>query len=405
MLGLAMLTLVFYSCSHDGEELSPNLVSPPTPVTPSPQYFKTVSSGNMHTLGIKTDGTLWAWGRNDFGQLGIGVKDASGSPDHEPEQIGSDSDWKMVSTGVYHSLAIKNDGSLWAWGMDTYGELGVGVNTENYAPVQVGTDTDWETVDCGVHHTVAIKTDHSLWGWGTSMHLGQGLNFSIGNYITDHPILLSMTSDWEKLSAGNDYTLALKTDQSLWGWGNNAHSVLGHIGTSTNDYDYFIGPLSDGSWKEIAAGFSASYAIKADGSLWSNGKGDFGQLGLGTTADVSTFTRIGMANDWKSVHTADLAGFYVLALKNNQSLWSWGQNPIGTLGLGNALANPLVPTQVGAALDWTHITAGGVTAYGLKPNQIIWGWGNWGTLIALDNTFLQNDAQYFTQPRQLSWVD
>ena len=121
-----------------------------------------VSAGNAHSLGVKSDGTLWAWGRNEDGELGDGTI----TNRHSPVQIGSDTTWAMVSAGSVHSLAVKSDGTLWAWGYNKYGQLGAGTATDRYSPVQIGSDTTWAMVSASQLHSLAVKSDGTLWAWG-----------------------------------------------------------------------------------------------------------------------------------------------------------------------------------------------------------------------------------------------
>lgn len=121
-----------------------------------------VSAGYSHTVIVKCDGTLWAWGYNGYGQLGDGTVVSKNSP----VQIGTDSDWRIVSAGYSHTVALKEDGSLWAWGRNDHGQLGDGTTVNKSSPLQVGTDSDWKSIASGYFHTVALKDDGSLWAWG-----------------------------------------------------------------------------------------------------------------------------------------------------------------------------------------------------------------------------------------------
>ncbi len=124
--------------------------------------FQSIAAGNWHTVAIQADGSLWAWGRNDVGQLGIGPTADQSSP----VQVGTGQNWRAVAAGDQHTVAVKTDGTLWAWGYNGWGQLGIGSYTTTNQPVQVGTDQDWRSVAAGGDHTVALKTDGSLWTWG-----------------------------------------------------------------------------------------------------------------------------------------------------------------------------------------------------------------------------------------------
>ncbi len=171
-----------------------------------------VACGKYHSLALKANGTLWAWGYNNAGQLG----DGSTTNQISPVQIGSDTDWKQFDGGENFTLAIKTDGTLWAWGDNSYGQFGNGTTTASLTPVQIGADNDWKVVECGAFHTIALKTDGSLWAWGYNS-VGQVGNATTTTQTT--PVQIGTDKTWKKISAGGNTSLALKQDDLLWNWG------------------------------------------------------------------------------------------------------------------------------------------------------------------------------------------
>ena len=125
--------------------------------------WATVAAGVYHTVAVKSDGTLWAWGGNYDGQVGDGTANNIRTT---PVQIGVDNKWVKVAAGMYYSAAVKSDGTLWAWGKNNYGQMGNGTVVSSSSPVQIGSDTKWVTVVAGGYHTVAVKSDGTLWTWG-----------------------------------------------------------------------------------------------------------------------------------------------------------------------------------------------------------------------------------------------
>ncbi len=146
----------------------------PTQVDPG-STWKAVSAGSDYTLAIKADGTLWAWGENNDGQLGLGTADTNAHP--TPTQVAPGTTWKAVSAGQYDTLAIRSDGTLWAWGSNGDGELGLGSTTQTDAPAQVGGLNTWTAVSSGYGYTLALRSDGSLWGCGDNSRgeLGLGI--------------------------------------------------------------------------------------------------------------------------------------------------------------------------------------------------------------------------------------
>jgi alpha-tubulin suppressor-like RCC1 family protein len=252
---------------------------------------------------VRTNGTLWTWGSNANGELGLNNTTNYSSP----VQVGALFTWASVTKGSYHMLAVKTDGTLWAWGKQPYfGQLGLG-NTTNYSsPKQVGADVNWAKVSAGYSSSLAIKTDGTLWAWGSNANGQLGL----GNTTAySSPKQVGSSIDWFSVSAGNRFTLAIKTDGTLWAWGGNAKGQLG-LGDTTNRSS----PVKVGTakWNKVIAGSFSTIATSSGGSLWAWGNNNFGQLGLGNTTDYSAPKQIGALTTWQDVSNAQ---YFTLAVK------------------------------------------------------------------------------------------
>lgn len=344
----------------------------------SAQCWKITSAGVNHTLAIKTNGTLWTWGFNGSGQLG----DGSGNNKAEPIQIGTDTDWITISAGGNHSLAIKADGSLWAWGDNLFGQVGDGTfGNQRNIPVKIGTSTNWKSIVAGRTFSLAIKTDGTLWAWGDNSdgQLGhQSVSFS--------PLQVGTSTNWKSVSAGGFHTLALKTDGTLWAWGSNTN---GQLGDGTTNEQSIPKQIGIDIWNTISAGHNFSLALKTDGTLWAWGANNDGQLGNATYTDQYTPAKIGTAL-WQAIETGYNSS---LAIHNDGTLWAWGWK-IGSVGPSDNSAN--IPTQIGIA-QWTSIALGEFHALGSQTDESTWSWGNndWGEL----GTGLLNET---TEPARLS---
>lgn len=171
-------------------------------------------------MALKTDGTMWSWGRNPYGQLGLGEW---GSKD-VPTQVGVASDWESVTAGGNHALAIKTDGTLWAWGYNLAGQLGLGDATTRNSPAKIGAETSWALVSAGENHTLAKKDDGTVWAWGDNVYGCLGLGDDTDR---NSPTQVGSGSSWAELSAGGSHTLGVKADGTLWVWGSNISGRLG----------------------------------------------------------------------------------------------------------------------------------------------------------------------------------
>ncbi len=318
---------------------SPTLM--PTPVlTPAMRDWAVVSCGPMHTVALQKDGTLWAWGANYHGQLGLGSTNVNNRR-KTPTQVGSASDWAAVSCGDDYTVALKKDGTLWAWARNDSGELGLGNTIWRFAPTEVRGTRSWAAVSCGNSHTLALKTDGTLWAWGSNADGELGLGDTSSR---DTPTEVGSASDWAAVSGGNSHTLALKTDGTLWAWGANEHGELGLGGTNNSrKTPAEVGSASD--WAAVSCGDDYTMALKTDGSLWAWGYNSQGQLGFGDTKDTHAPAKVGGRGDWAAVSCGTS---HTVALKTDGSLWAWGYNGFGQLGLGDT-NNRLVPTEVGGS--------------------------------------------------------
>lgn len=320
--------------------------SSPTTVGSNDQW-RVVAAGFIHTLAVKYDGTLWAWGGNGTGQLGRGVGNFDDSL--VPVQIGTATTWAKVCAAGSTSLGIQTDGSLWAWGDNSSGALGLGNTTNLQVPTRVGTGNDWASVSTSSGHTVAVKTDGTLWSWGSNNagQLGDG-----GTTDRSSPAQVGTDTNWALASAGqSNFTLAVKTTGTLWAWGNNSFGQLG-TGTGNVSVPTQVGSATD--WASASAGLSHSIAVKTTGQLWVWGDNAFGQLGRGNTNSATSPVRIGSATDWAKVSAGD---YHSAAIKTSGQLWAWGNNGAGQVGDGTT-DDRLSPVRVGAATDWQSVSAG-----------------------------------------------
>jgi hypothetical protein len=172
----------------------------------------TIAIGSSHTIIIKRDGTLWAWGHNYYGQLG----DGTNTNRYATIKIGNDSDWKYIVVGHYHTVALKADGTLWIWGDNQYGQLGDGTNNSRNIPTKIGNNSDWVRVAIGYGHTTALKNNGTLWTWGSNYNgqLGDSTNIS-----RNRPTKIGNDSDWVSVASRGYHTVALKKDGTLFGLG------------------------------------------------------------------------------------------------------------------------------------------------------------------------------------------
>ena len=332
----------------------------------SAQCWQAVSAGGAHTLGIRTGGTLWTWGKNNSGQLGNGPTPATYAT--APIQIGTSSNWQTISAGNAHSVALKTDGTLWTWGRNQESQLGNGTTSNLNVPTQIGSDTNWQTIAAGDEYVVAIKQDGTLWAWGQN-DAGQLGDNTIVNKTT--PTQIGNDTNWAKISAGTKHTLALKTNGTLWAWGANNTGQLGDNTNVNKIIPIQIG--SDTNWQNVMASILHSVAIKTDGSLWTWGDNTNGQLGDGTTVGKIFPINISSVGNCNSIAKGHQ---HTIAKKSDGSLWAWGGNASGQLGDAGSPSQKNSPVAVsGLATDWLMVNSKVSHTVALKTDGSLYSWG------------------------------
>jgi alpha-tubulin suppressor-like RCC1 family protein len=317
--------------------------------------WKQVDGSSYHIAAIKTDGTLWACGYNVLGTLGDNTITNRSSP---VQTICGGTNWKQVACGSYHTVAIKTDGTLWIWGYNFYGQLGDSTTTNRSSPVQtIAGGTNWKQVACGSSYTAAIKTDSTLWTWGYN-NKGQLGDSTIISKSSPVQTICGGTN-WKQVASGSYYTAAIKTDGTLWNWGYNSYGGLGD--STATDRSSPVQTICGGTnWKQVACGDGHTVAIKTDGTLWACGYNKHGQLGDSTITHRSSPVQIitGGTN-WKQV----VCGYHhTVAIKTDGTLWNWGRNNYGQLG-DNTTTNRSSPIQtIAGGTNWKQVSGRLTTA-------------------------------------------
>jgi alpha-tubulin suppressor-like RCC1 family protein len=345
-----------------------------TPFEPDELY--TLSAGTTHTAAIKTDGTLWVWGNGNVGRLGDATITNVSTP---VTTFAGGNNWKQVSTGDSHTAAVKTDGTLWTWGNGGSGRLGNSIIATSNISTPVTTfagGTDWKQVAAGTLHTAAIKTDGTLWTWGNG---GSG---SLGNSIITGNISTPVTTfaggtDWKQVAAGTTHTAAIKTDGTLWIWGNGGSGRLGNsiiTGNRSTPVTTFAGGTN---WKQVSAGTTHTAAVKTDGTLWTWGLGSYGRLGDSLLVNRSTpVTTFAGGTNWKQVSAGDR---HTAAVKTDGTLWTWGNGANGRLGTNDATNRSTPVTTFAGGTDWKQVAAGGSHTIALRDdgvNKELFAFGN-----------------------------
>jgi len=309
-----------------------------------------LNAGNQCGLMTKTNGSLWYVGGTDFNYGTSGLNNTNEYS--SPTQVGTDTTWTRP-VGTLVSMARKTDGTLWAWGRGQNGTLGLNNQTNYSSPKQVGTDNTWNYVNSFGQVSLGTKTDGSAWVWGDNEFGSFGTNNV--SILRSSPTQLGNTGDWSNHNgfalSRSVVTAVIKSDNSLWTWGQNQNGQLGHNNPSNN---HRSSPVQvPGSWNGFTwANEDRAIGLKSDGTIWSWGWNDYGNLGLNNRTKYSSPTQIGTNTDWVRVGNNGNNGFG--AINSSKELYNWGFNNEGQLGLDNT-TNISSPTQVPGT--WYGISA------------------------------------------------
>jgi len=329
-----------------------------------------MSGGWMHSLALKRDGTVWAWGANTHGQLGDGTHNAF-LHRTVPRRVSGLNSVKVVevASGLTHCLALDQEGRVWAWGSNRYGELGIGNNTFRTTPMQISGLNSVIAVATGSSHSLAIARPYfTVWSWGRNQHgqLGDGTN-------TDRntPLEIPGLTGVKAIAAGSYHSLALKLDGTVWAWGQDYTdtpvqvSGLSDIVAITSGKDWAL---------ESFVNARHNSALEGNGIVWAWGSNGSGQLGDGTNTDRNVAAPI---NTLSEVIAIAAGGHHSLALTADGSVWTWGSNLSGQLG-DESYPSRNIPARVVDPNAPSDSFFGGVTA-------ITAGWGH--NLVITDSDY------------------
>jgi alpha-tubulin suppressor-like RCC1 family protein len=344
-------------------------------------------------------GALYTFGVNNRGQLGDNTTVNKSSP---VQTIAGGTNWSSVAGNRQNTVAIKTDGTLWSWGYYLYGNVGDGANVNRSSPVQtISGGTNWKLISSGQYNHAAIKTDGTLWSWG------QGSFGQLGTNTTTNrssPVqTISGGTNWKEISI-DATTAAIKTDGTLWLWGINLYGSMGI--NAPGQFSSPVQTIAGGTnWKSVSVSARNGVAIKTDGTLWTWGRGSGGTLGDNTTVNKSSPVQtIAGGTNWSQVSLNTNSDGTVAAIKTDGTLWVWGANSYGQLGDNTRISKSSPVQTVSAGTNWKSASGrswGHVQA--IKTDGTLWLWGRNSSGQLGDNTISSKSSPIQTISGGTNW--
>lgn len=396
---LLLLPLLMYGCGGGSGGTASGTGPTPASTTFKLGSVALATAGANHTVAIvpqgAASGPAYAWGDNTWGQVGDGTL---AGPKSTPVSLGTNSLWKSIAAGGYHTLAIKSDGTLWAWGLNVDGQLGDGTGGAGryqLTPEQIGVAKDWLAVAAGDAHSIALEGTTSpqimAWGQNASGQLGLGAtlaasiftNMNVPTKVTKAITVVNSNDvlgtspysglPWTAISAGGSNSMAMRHDGTVFSWGDNTYGQLGQVIPVNVSVPTQLAPIGAGILGAIAiaTGRYHSLAILSDHTLFAWGANASGQVGDGSTTNRAAAVQVGTDKNWYAVAAG---GAHTLAIKQDRTLWAWGSNSDGQLGDGTT-TDSVLPEQIGTATNWVAVAAGRSHSLAVAADGTLWVWG------------------------------
>ena len=344
--------------------------SSPIQIPSTPSWKTIIQSYSSQRIATKDDGTIWTWGANSYGKEGTNTTLTHSSP----TQIGAGTDWSTAEgahgIGNHHALIVKTDGTMWGMGRNNYGQLGLGAranggnNSAYSSPTQVF-GSDWVAASGSYNASLGLKSDGTIWAWGSNSYGKLGIGQPSNNENRSSPTQIGSDSDWTKINGHGNF-MALRSPGAMYTWGFNREGQLGNNQQSSNPpfgkKPSPVNIMDDVS--DISYGREQAYAVKTNGTMWSWGHNSWGELGLNDRTFRSSPTQI-PGTTWTQVSSGMDSCF---ARKSDGSVWSWGRNSSGAAAQNSASPPGTFssPAQIGTQTDWTAIEGAAKGGYGLR---------------------------------------
>jgi alpha-tubulin suppressor-like RCC1 family protein len=339
---------------------------------------------------------LYAWGYNRFGRLGDGSTTNKSSP---VSVVGGFNNWLKISGGFSHSAAIRADGTAWGWGYNRWGQLGNGATIITSSPVAVtGGITNWTQISAGWDFTAAIRSDGTAWGWGLNAagQLGDSTTVAKSSPVA----VVGGITNWAEIHAGRNHTKARRSDGSILHWGAGGYGVSGDgLNTTTTSPISISGGIT---WSQVSTFSRDIAAIRSDGTAWGWGRNFFGAIGDGsTTIRNSPVAVTGGITNWSQISSGT---YLTTAIRSDGTAWAWGRNDFGQVG-DNSVTNRSSPVAVtGGITNWSQISSGGVHAVALRSAGTVWAWGGGGSGRIGDETTSNRSSPVLVAGGFTSWT-
>jgi alpha-tubulin suppressor-like RCC1 family protein len=348
---------------------SQNGTAPAPAQIPNLTGITEVYAGSDTGIALQEDGTVWTWGANTIGELGIGQTEVG----PVPGQVLSLNQVTAIAAGGYHSQAIRADGTVWVWGsvIPNFLVTTAPLPPQPGVPGQASTLSGITAISGGLSHGLALKNDGTVWVWGSNAS-GQLANGISGGSAATTPIQVTPSGTvYTTISAGRNSCFAIRNDGTVWGWGGNDTGQIGNGDSSGLPVKSVTQIPGLSGITAIAAGAFHTLALKSDGTVWAWGDETYGQVGDGTVSDTPVLTPVQVLTNIQAIAAGDS---HNLALAKDGTVWAWGSNTGGELGAPLAPNNP-TPRPIAGLPGVVSLAAGGGFSVARMSDDTVWSWG------------------------------
>jgi len=312
--------------------------------------FKTVRAAGTRTIGISSEGELYAWGTGHMGELGLAYQDAVFTPT-KIEKVPEDVHWKQLACGYQYTIAVTDEGDVYSWGSNEFGQLGLGHTKMIDRPTKIPTLSKITKICAAHNHVIALNTFGEIFTWGSN-HCGQLGRINVENFAVPGQVLIE-TATFRSVDCNDTACAAISNKGEIYVWGSGGNGKLGLGNTRSHPEPELVKEVKDIPFFQVSLGTHHTLALTETRQIYAWGAGHHGELGTGNRRRQLRPVALNSREKWATVLAGDEISFGITL---TGALYVWGNCAGGLLGNGRKVGNLLVPTKLNSSIEFRHIS-------------------------------------------------